>query len=349
MSAQADLLRAGRMKAWEPVAWLLAFAAPALFPSHAAMVNEIAIVGLFALSLDLVLGYAGIVSLGHAAFFGLGAYASALFCKHVNPDPHLGLLVSMAAAALLGLAASFTVLRGSDLTRLMVTLGVALILLELANKLDWLTGGTDGIQGLMFSPVLGRFEFDLAGRTAAWYSLAVLLVLFLVARRIVHSPFGATLEAIRDNRLRAMAIGVPVQARLVAIYTVAAAMAGAAGALFTQTSGFASLDVFEFHRSADTLLMLVIGGVGWLYGGLAGAIVFKLMQDWISGITQQYWGFWLGLFLVVLVLVGRDRLLKPWTCWRKASAARPPEGAGPLLQEGGGGAPAGAKPGGGSE
>lgn len=319
-NAQASLLRASRIKVWEPVAWLLAFAAPVLFPSHAAIVNEVAIVALFAISLDLVLGYSGIVSLGHAAFFGFGAYTTALFCKHVMPDPHLGLLVAMGASALLGFAASFTVLRGSDLTRLMVTLGVALLLFELANKLDWLTGGMDGIQGLMFAPVLGRFEFDLEGRTAAYYSLTVLLLLFFVARRIVHSPFGATLEAIRDNRLRAMAIGIPVHARLVAIYTVAAAMAGAAGALFTQTSGFASIDVFEFHRSADVMLMLVIGGVGWLYGGVAGAIVFKLMQDFLSGITPQYWTFWLGLFLVVLVLVGRDRLFKPWTWLRRSKA-----------------------------
>jgi branched-chain amino acid transport system permease protein len=196
---------------------------------------------------------------------------------------------------------------------------VALLLLELANKLDWLTGGTDGIQGLTLAPVLGRFEFDLTGRTAAYYSLAVLLVLFFVARRIVNSPFGATLKAIRDNRLRAMAIGIPVHARLIAIYTVAAAMAGAAGALFTQTSGFASLDVFEFHRSADAMLIVVIGGTGWLYGGLAGAIVFKLLQDFVSQITPQYWTFWIGLFLVVLVLVGRDRLLRPWTWWRRST------------------------------
>ena len=315
--AQTDLLRASRMKPWEPVLWLLAFASPLLFPTHAAIVNEVAIIGLFAVSLDLVLGYAGIVSLGHAAYFGLGAYTAALFCKHVNPDPHLGLVIAMGASAFLGLLGSFTILRGSDLTRLMVTLGIALILLELANKLDWLTGGIDGIQGLMFSPVLGRFEFDLAGRTASFYSLTVLLLLFLVARRVVHSPFGATLKAIRDNRLRAMSIGIPVNARLVTVYTLAAAMAGAAGALFTQTSGFASIDVFEFHRSADVLLVLVIGGVGWLYGGVVGAVVFKLMQDLISQITPQYWTFWIGLFLVVLVLVGRDRLLKPWTWWKK--------------------------------
>jgi branched-chain amino acid transport system permease protein len=310
--AQASLLRSARIQWWEPLLWLAAFAAPVAFPNTTLIVNEIAIVALFAVSLDLVLGYSGIVSLGHAAFFGLGAYTAALFCKHVTPDPHLGLLVAMAAGGLLGLAASFTVLRGSDLTRLMVTLGLALILLELANKLDWLTGGTDGIQGLMFSPLLGQFEFDLSGRTAAYYSLVILLLLFLVARRIVHSPFGATLEAIRDNRLRAMAIGIPVHARLVTAYTIAGAMAGAAGALFTQTSGFASLDVFEFHRSADLMLMLVVGGTGWLYGGVLGAIAFKLLQDFLSSQTPQYWTFWLGLFLVVLVLVGRDRLFKPW-------------------------------------
>jgi branched-chain amino acid transport system permease protein len=316
-AAQQSLLRARRIKPWEPVLWLLAFVVPVAMPSEALIVNEIAIVALFAVSLDLVLGYCGIVSLGHAAFFGWGAYAAALFCKHVSPDPHVGLLVAMATAAVLGFAASFTVLRGSDLTRLMVTLGFALVLLELANKLDWLTGGTDGIQGLMFKPLLGLFEFDLAGRVAAYYSLTVLLILFFVARRIVDSPYGATLKAIRDNRLRAMAIGIPVHARLVSVYTVAAAMAGAAGALFTQTSGFASLDVFEFHRSADLMLMLVVGGTGWLYGGVTGAIVFKVLQDFLASQTPQYWTFWLGLFLVVLVLVGRDRLFKPWTWWKR--------------------------------
>ena len=176
----------------------------------------------------------------------------------------------------------------------------------------------------MMGPVLGQFEFDLYGRTAAWYSLTVLLVFFLIARRIVQSPFGATLKAIRDNRLRAMAIGIPVTAKLAQVYTLAAALAGAAGALLTQTTGFASLDLFEFHRSADVMLILVIGGVGWLYGGILGAIGFKLLQDVISSITPQYWTFWVGLFLVVLVLVGRDRLFRPWTWFgagRKAGAA----------------------------
>jgi branched-chain amino acid transport system permease protein len=319
-ASQASLLRASRIRVWEPAVWLLAFAAPLLAPSHAALVNEIAIVALFAVSLDLVLGYTGIVSLGHAAFFGIGAYTAALLAKHVNGDPLLGLAAAAGAATALGAVASLTVMRGSDLTRLMVTLGFALILLELANKLDWLTGGADGLQGVVMNPLLGRFEFDLGGRTAAFYSLTVLLVFFFLARRLVHSPFGATLKAIRDNRLRAMAIGIPVRWHLAVIYTIAAGIAGIAGGLLAQTTGFASLDVFEFHRSADVMLILVVGGAGWLYGGVAGAVVFKLMQDALSAITPQYWTFWLGLFLVVLVLVGRERLLRPWTWWKRGRA-----------------------------
>jgi branched-chain amino acid transport system permease protein len=319
VNAQALLLKSSAVKPLEVLAWALAFAAPWVLSRHALMVNEIAIVALFALSLDLILGYTGIVSLGHAAFFGMGAYSAALFAKWINPDPLLGLAVAMACATLLGALCSFTILRGSDLTRLMVTLGVGLILLELANKLDWLTGGADGLQGVVMGPVLGRFEFDLAGQTAAWYSLTVLLVIFVLARRLVHSPFGATLKAVRDNRLRAMAIGISVHSRLAIIYTVAAAVAGVAGGLVAQTTGFASLDVFAFDRSADLMLLLVIGGTGWLYGGIAGAVVFKVMQDVISAATPQYWMFWMGLFLVVLMLVGRERLLRPWTWFRKGA------------------------------
>ena len=318
MSNTQDLLRqTGRWKRWEIPLWLLALASPLLLGSHALIINEIAIVALFALSLDLILGFTGIVSLGHAAFFGMGAYSAALFAKLVMPDPLVGLAVGVACATVLGALCSATILRGTDLTRLMVTLGVGLILGELANKMDWLTGGADGLQGVNMGPLLGKFAFDLSGRTAAYYSLSVLLVFFIVARRFVNSPFGATLKAIRDNRLRAMAIGIPVASRLTVVYTIAAGLAGAAGALLAQTTGFASLDVFEFHRSADVMLILVVGGTGWLYGGVAGAIVFKLMQDALSAITPQYWTFWLGLFLVVLVLVGRERLLKPWTWFAK--------------------------------
>ena len=321
MSAVADALRGhARWKWWEFALFAALAVSWAALPSHALLLNEIAILALFAMSLDLILGYAGIVSLGHAAFFGFGAYAAALFAKLVMPDPWLGLAVAIALAATLGAVSSLLILRGSDLTRLMVTLGVASILYELANKLDWLTGGADGLQGVVMGPLrtpFGAFDFDLYGRTAYAYTLVVLGICLFIGRRVVYSPFGVSLQALRDNRLRAASIGLSVNARLIAVYTLAAAMAGAAGALLAQTSGFASLDVFDFHRSAEVLLVLVIGGTGYLYGGIFGAIVFKLLHDAVSAWTPQYWNFWLGLFLVVLVLVGREKLTRPWTWWKQ--------------------------------
>ncbi|HEX7045053.1 MAG TPA: branched-chain amino acid ABC transporter permease [Burkholderiales bacterium] len=306
-SVRPRLVHAARWRPLELAVWLAAVAAYFLLPQHALILNEIAIFALFAVSLDLILGYGGILSLGHAAFFGAGAYAAALFAIHAMDDPLAGLAVGALVAGLLGLATSPLVLRGTDLTRLMVTLGVSLILLELANRFDGITGGADGLQGVVMGPLLGRFEFDLAGRVAYAYSLAVLFVLFLAARRLVHSPFGYGLKAIRDNRLRAQAIGIDPNRWLMAVYTLGGAYAGAAGALLAQTTGFASLDVLEFHRSADVLLVLVIGGTGYLYGGIVGAVVFKLIQDALATATPQYWQFWMGIVLIAIVLAGRER------------------------------------------
>jgi len=309
---------------WQPleiVFWLGAFAAIYLLPESHLILTEIAWLGLFALSLDLILGYAGIISLGHAAFFGFGAYTAALLAKHeIINEPVLALVVSGLAAMALGFVTSFLVLRGSDLTRLMVTLGVALLLRELANRLGWLTGGADGLQGVTIKPVLGVFRFDMFGHTGYAYCLIVLFVLFLFARRLVNSPFGLSLMSVKGNPLRSSAIGISVDARLIAIYTVAAGYAGIAGALLAQTTSFASLEVFSFDRSADLLLVLIIGGAGYLYGGLIGAIIFKFMQDYLSVLTPQYWPFWIGLVLVVIVLVGRERITSWTTPFRRLAS-----------------------------
>ncbi len=310
-AVMAALRAPSRWRIWEYVAWAAIWAAPFALPQQAALINEIAIFALFALSLDLILGYAGIVSLGHAAFFGLGSYGAALFAKYVMPDPLVGLVVGTVLGAVLGALTSPMIVRGTDLTRLMVTMGVALVLLELANKFENITGGTDGLQGVVIGPLLGRFEFDLGARVASFYSVTVLFLAFVWMRQVVHSPLGMSIQALRDNRLRLAAMGHSINARLSVVYTVSAGLAGAAGALLAQTTAFASLDVLEFHRSADVMLALVIGGVGWLWGGLIGAIAFKVMHDLLSTITPQYWTFWLGFFLVVLMLVGRERLFHP--------------------------------------
>ena len=298
-----------RLRWLEVAFWLAAAATIVVVPNRYLILTEVAWLSLFALSLDLILGYAGILSLGHAAFFGVGAYSAGLLAKHgLITEPAIALVVAGLAAMAFGFATSFLVTRGADLTRLMVTLGIALLLRELANRFSEITGGFDGLQGIVVAPLLGRFEFDLYGKVGFIYSLSVLFILFLVARRIVHSPFGLSLRAIKNNPLRAAAIGIPVGRRLVMIYTIAAFYAGIAGALSTQTTALASLDVFSFDRSADLLLVLVIGGVGYLYGGVLGAVMFKFLQDWISALTPQYWQFWIGLILVALVLVGRERM-----------------------------------------
>ncbi|HTB00924.1 MAG TPA: branched-chain amino acid ABC transporter permease [Bradyrhizobium sp.] len=313
MTAQADVGIHARVHArwhWSEIAfWILALACAFLFPSRYLIMTDIVRLALFALSLDLILGYAGIVSLGHAAFFGVGAYCAGLLALHgIITEPVVALLAAGLVAMALGFATSFLVIRGADLTRLMVTLGIALLLEALAERFSDITGGTDGLQGIEMAPILGLFSFDMVGKVGFFYCLAVLFLLFLLARRIVHSPFGLSLRAIKNNPLRAAAIGIPVNKRLIAIYTLAAFYAGIAGALFTQSTQLASLDVFAFERSADLMLVLVIGGTGYLYGGLIGAVVFRMLQEVFSTITPQYWQFWIGLVLVVIVLVGRQRL-----------------------------------------
>jgi branched-chain amino acid transport system permease protein len=319
MIPQADVGYRARQHArwhWSEIAfWIIALACAFLFPSRYLIMTDIVRLALFALSLDLILGYAGIVSLGHAAFFGVGAYSAGLMALHgVVAEPVVALILAGLVAMALGFVTGFLVIRGADLTRLMVTLGIALLLEALAERFSDITGGTDGLQGIEMQPILGLFAFDMFGKVGFFYCLAVLFVLYLLARRIVHSPFGLSLRAIKNNPLRAAAIGIPVNKRLIAIYTLAAFYAGISGALFTQSTALASLDLFSFERSADLMLALVIGGTGYLYGGLIGAVVFRMLQEVFSTITPQYWQFWIGLVLVVIVLVGRARLHR-WALW----------------------------------
>ena len=293
-----------------------------MFPTYRVLGSQILITGLFAVTLDLILGYAGIVSLGHAAFFGVGAYAAGLLAVHGWGEPVSGLLVAGAAGALVGFATSFLVVRGTDLARLMVTLGIGLMLFEAANQAAFVTGGADGLSGVTMWKVLGLFSFDLTGSTAYLYSLAVLFVLFVTARRIVNSPFGLSLRGIRENVKRMPAIGSPVARRLIAIYTVSAAMAGVAGGLLAQTTQFVGLDVFGFPRSADLMIMVVLGGAGRLYGGLVGTTVFMIAHHYLSDLNPIYWQFWLGLLLVVVVLYSRGGILGALAGLRDRAKAR---------------------------
>src|ERR1700728_461973 len=291
---------------WRPIEivfWLATLLPYFLFPNYLSLASQIAITALFALSLDLILGYAGIVSLGHAAFFGVGAYAAGLLSKYGWGEPITGLVVAAIAAGIVGYATSFVICRFRHLALIMLTLGFGLMLEELANSAGWLTGGFDGLQGIHTWKLLGYFEFDLYGYVAYAYSLVVLFVVFLFARRLIHSPFGLSLRGIRENFVRMPAIGAPSRSHIRTIYTIAAAIAGIAGALLTETTETVSLDSLDLSRSADVLVMLVLGGAGRLYGGLVGAVIYMVARDQFSGIAPQYWYFWIGLLLVAVVVL----------------------------------------------
>ncbi|MFT4269133.1 MAG: branched-chain amino acid ABC transporter permease [Xenophilus sp.] len=298
-----------RLRAAELLFWLALACTFFLLPDRLTLMSQVLIFGLFAVSLDMALGYAGILTVGHAAFFGAGAYTAGLLAAHDWGEPLGGLAAALAVGLLLGWLLSWLVVRGSDLARLMITIGVCVLLYELANRLSWLTGGTDGLQGMQVRPLLGRFEFDFLGRTAFVYAYVVVLAVFLLVRRLLRSPFGMALRGIHDNRRRMLALGTPVDARLRMAYAFSAGVAAIAGALLAQTTQFVGIESIGFSRSAEVLIILVLGGAGRLYGGLLGAVVYMLVHDQFADMNPQYWMFWLGLFLIAAVLLGRGGLM----------------------------------------
>jgi branched-chain amino acid transport system permease protein len=299
-----EVLRAQLRWRWSEVAFWLATLTPfVLAPNYLVLGSQIAITALFALSLDLILGFSGIVSLGHAAYFGVGAYTAGLLSTHGWGEPLTGLAAAALVAGLFGYLTSFIIARFHHLALIMITLGLGLVLQEAANSASWLTGGFDGLQGIHTWPLFGTVQFDLYGYTAYGYSLAGLFVIFLVARRLIHSPFGLALRGIRENGLRMPAIGAPTHAHIRTIYTIAAIIAGIAGAMLAETTETVSLESLGFQRSADVLVMLIVGGTGRLYGGLIGAAVYMVARDQFSGLNPQFWYFWIGLLLIAVVML----------------------------------------------
>ena len=316
------LLRSHRLRPWEALPWLAAAAAFFLFPDYLALGSQILINILFALSLDLILGYAGIVTLGHAAFFGVGAYTAGLLAAHGWGEPLSGLVLAALVSGLLGLVSGAIILRTRALTLLMLTLVIAVMLQEAANKAGSVTGGADGLQGMNVAPVLDLFRFDLYGRVAYLYSLAVLFLAWLAARRLVHSPFGRSLTGIRENEARMHAIGSPVFRRRLTIYVIAAALAGIAGALLAETTQFVALEVLSFERSGAVLIMLILGGVGRLYGAFIGVPLYMILQDRFAQADPVYWDFWIGLLLIIVVMLRSGALRVAWHAARRRWGGR---------------------------
>jgi len=304
-----QLLSARRFRPIEAAPWIAAAAAYFLFPDYLQLGAQIAVMILFALSFDLLLGYGGIVTLGHAAYFGAGAYAAGIAAKYGWGDPFLGLLIGGVVAGMLGAVAGSVILRTRGLTLLMLGMAVSLLLFEAANGQAWLTGGADGMQGVDISPLLGHFDFDMYGKTAYVYGFAVLFVCWLAVRQLVNAPFGRSLVGIRQNPARMQALGVSVWGRRLIAFTISGALAGVAGALSTQITQFVSLSVFGIDMSGIVIVMLVIGGAARLYGAFVGATVYMIAQDYFSKDQPVFWVFWIGLLLIALVLFNRGGIL----------------------------------------
>jgi branched-chain amino acid transport system permease protein len=304
------LLRRHRFQPAEALPWLIAIAAYFVFPDRMTFGSQVLVMVMFALSLDLILGYAGIVTLGHAAFFGIGAYTVGLGAARLGwIEPISGLFAAGLVSAFFGCITGWFLLRYRGLTLLMLTLATAIMLQEAGNVRSDFSGGYDGLPGLVFQPLLGIFEYDLYGRANYIYALIALAVVFYFVRRIVYSPFGQALTGIRENVRRMHAIGSPVHRRLVTVYTIAAGIAGIAGALFTQTNAFVTLTVFDFNNSATVMVMLILGGTGRLYGAFIGAVVYMVLEDHLSKLSPTFWQFGIGLMLVLAVLFAPRGLL----------------------------------------
>ncbi len=307
-----SLLTAHRFRPYEALPWLLAIAVFFAFPGYRLLATQILCMILFALSLDLLVGYTGIATLGHTAFFGTGAYVAALLAVNGWSEPLSGLLLAALGAGLLGALSGWVVLRTHGLTLLMLTMALTIMLHELANDFDGITGGFDGIN-FENAPIFGIFEFDpIWFGVNYWYVLAVLFALFLLIRAMVHSPFGRMLIGIRENSRRMHAIGTPVHSRMVEIYIISSAIAGVAGALWVQVQGNITTAVLSFELSGEVLIMLILGGTGRLYGAFVGATAFKLLEnltEQVLGTDQPYWMLAIGLLLVFTVLFARRGLL----------------------------------------
>jgi branched-chain amino acid transport system permease protein len=306
-----SLIERHKLRWWEPLPWILALGFFFAFPNHLGFGAELLIMILFALSLDLALGYAGIITLGHAAFFGVGAYAVGMLANHgIWNEPVSGLLIAAAAGALCGLASGYVLLRTTGLTLLMLTLCTMVLLEEAANLGHEWTGGFDGLPNVTIQPLFGIFEFSpLYPTTQYLYALGVLFLCFIFLRTLVYSPFGQSLTGIRENTLRMYAVGAPVRMRLVLCYTISAAIAAIAGGLWAQANAYVNLSVLSLDRAATVLIILVLGGYGRLYGAFVGAVAYMVLSHYLAKIYPTAWQLGLGLMLMIIALFARNGIL----------------------------------------
>lgn len=290
--------------------WLaLAIACFFAFPDYLSLGTTVLVMVVLVLSFDLLLGFSGVLSFGHAVFFGLGAYVTGWLSLAGWTEPVSAALLAGLCAALLALLMGPFVLRLTGLPLLMVTLSLGVLVFEAAHKATAITGGDDGLSGIQIAPIFGFFEWGLGGKTSYIYVLCWLVVIFLLLKRVVCSPFGVALQGIRENASRMRLIGNSVLPHLTLSYAISAFVAGVAGALFTQANAFVGLGVLALETSIDVLIMAVLGGLGGLHGALVGAPVYILLRHFSSQWSPFYWMLVIGILLISVVMLGRGGIL----------------------------------------
>ena len=287
------------------VTLLLAIVFPHIAP-YIALASEILIYALFAMAFDLMLGYAGMLSFGHAAFFGLGAYCTGLILKNVYPSVLLALLGGVIASSLAGFIIGFLSIRRRGIYFTMVTLAFAQMFYFIAFKWTGLTGGDDGLQRVP-RPWLG--PINLQSQIVFYYFLLFsVIVCAVILVRIVNSPFGRTLQAQRENRNRAMSIGYDVDKFKLMAVILSAFFSGLAGGFYALLLNFVPLSSLHWTTSGDVVVMTITGGMGTLFGPVLGAVGIILLRDIISNYTES-WTFIMGVLFMAAVLGFRGGLI----------------------------------------
>ncbi|MBL8480846.1 MAG: branched-chain amino acid ABC transporter permease [Rhodocyclaceae bacterium] len=262
--------------------------------------------GLFACAFNLLLGYAGLLSFGHAAFLGMAGYICGYTIQSMNFTPEFGLLAGTGTAALLGLVIGYLAIRRSGIYFAMITLALAQIVYFFCLKAQF-TGAEDGLQGVPRGHLFG--VIDLSQPLPMYYTVLAIFVggVWLI-HRTVHSPFGQILKSIRDNEPRAISLGYDVDRFKLVAFVLSAALSGLAGATKTLVFQLASLTDVHWHQSGEVVLMTLLGGLGTIFGPVVGAIVLVLLQDWLTG-----FGSWVvvltGCIFIVCVLAFRRGIL----------------------------------------
>ncbi|MBX5215580.1 MULTISPECIES: branched-chain amino acid ABC transporter permease [unclassified Rhizobium] len=287
------------------VAAITAIAAIGYFalPDNLALLTRMITIALLVLSLDLVTGYCGVATLGHAALFGSGAYAAGILSAHYGiNDPLLMMLAGITGGAVAGLLCGAIILRAHGLPQLVLSIALIHLFHEFANKASSWTGGSDGLSGIAPDPIFGIFEFDLYGHTAFFFGTTLLVIVFMLLRLLVRSPFGMLCRGIRQDPLRIRAMGGSPKAALIKMYVISGAVAGVGGALNAISTQVVGLDSLSFTQSAEALVMLVLGGTGSLFGALSGTVIFMFFEDYVSAANPFHWLTMVGALLIAVVL-----------------------------------------------